>query len=306
MNDIEALKSKVSALEQLLEVFEQTTLDQSRRLEDALSDNEIKSKQILEAERERTGWALDRARSLEKELDIARQIQTSILPRTMQVEGLDIAAQMLPADEVGGDYYDVIPNSKGCWMGIGDVTGHGLNAGLVMLMTQSIMAALANADSTASPTDLLRSLNAVLFENIRKRLLQDDHVTLTLLRYKRDGEIVFAGAHEDILVCRADGTCDVMLTPGPWVGAMKDISRVTRDSTFQLRDGDVMLLHTDGVTESMNAQREEFGSKRLREVLASSRNDPPREIGNQILQAVRDWSQQQRDDITLVVARYSA
>ena len=305
MTDLDALKSKVAALQQLLEVFEQTTLDQSSMLEDAMRENELKSRQLVDAERERAAWATERANALEKELVIARQIQTSILPRRTHVDGLEIAAQMVPADEVGGDYYDVLPNRNGCWIGIGDVTGHGLNAGLVMLMTQSIMAALANNDAAASPTQVLRAVNAVLFENIRKRLLQDDHVTLTLLRYNRDGEVVFAGAHEDILVCRADGTCDVVATPGPWVGAMQDISKVTRDSTLRLRDGDVIVLHTDGVTEAMNAQREEFGITRLADALRAVRGESPADINNHVLCAVRDWSHRQKDDITLVVGRYS-
>jgi sigma-B regulation protein RsbU (phosphoserine phosphatase) len=304
VSEVDTLKSKIAALQQLLEVFEQTTLDQSARLEEVIRDNELKSQQVLEAERERAVWAIERARALEQELEIARQIQTSILPRTMHVAGLDIAAHMLPADQVGGDYYDVIPKGDGCWIGIGDVTGHGLNAGLVMMMTQSIVAALATIDPTATPTRVLGALNSVLFENIRTRMLQDDHVTLTLLRYKPDGEVVFAGAHEDILVSRADGTCEVVSTPGPWVGAIKDISDVTRDSMFRLNDGDVMVLHTDGVTEARNARREEFGVGRLAEVLSRARGRPSAEISTSILHSVTKWSDRQRDDITLVVAKY--
>ena len=111
---------------------------------------------------------------LEQELSIATRIQTSILPRNLQVRGLEIAATMLPATEVGGDYYDVLPTAHGCWIGIGDVAGHGLRPGLVMMMLQSIVSALVRNDPEAKPRDLLRVVNAVLYENVRERLQQDD------------------------------------------------------------------------------------------------------------------------------------
>ena len=100
------------------------------RLVDRLVD-EATRRQVAERER------------LEKEMEIAARIQTSILPRDVSVAGLEIAAAMQPATEVGGDYYDVVPVDDGCWLGIGDVAGHGLGTGLVMLMMQSGIGALA-------------------------------------------------------------------------------------------------------------------------------------------------------------------
>src|SRR5206468_190254 len=68
---------------------------------------------------------------LQKEMEIAAKLQTSILPRDVNVPGLEIAARMIPADEVGGDYYDLLPFAGGCWIGVGDVAGHGLPAGVI-------------------------------------------------------------------------------------------------------------------------------------------------------------------------------
>ena len=124
---------------------------------------------------------------LEKEMEIATRIQTSILPRDISVAGLEIAAAMQPATEVGGDYYDVVAVDDGCWIGIGDVAGHGLGTGLMMLMMQSGFSALARKMPDASPRDLLLALNTMLVENVRVRLGQHEHATLTLLRYRRDG-----------------------------------------------------------------------------------------------------------------------
>ena len=104
---------------------------------------------------------------LEKEMEIATRIQTSILPRDVTVPGLEIAATMRTATEVGGDYYDVIPVEGGCWMGIGDVAGHGLGTGLVMLMMQSGIGALCRKLPDASPRELLLALNAMLVDNVR-------------------------------------------------------------------------------------------------------------------------------------------
>ena len=104
---------------------------------------------------------------LEKEMEIAARIQTSILPRDVSVAGLEIAAAMHAATEVGGDYYDVVPVDDGCWIGIGDVAGHGLGTGLVMLMMQSGIGALARKMPDAAPRDLLLALNTMLVENVR-------------------------------------------------------------------------------------------------------------------------------------------
>src|SRR5690606_17839050 len=124
---------------------------------------------------------------LEDEMEIAARIQTSILPQDLAVPGLEVGARMVPATEVGGDYYDVIPQVDGAWIGVGDVAGHGLRAGLVMLMVQSAVASLVRERPGASPRDLVATLNVTIADNVRRRLQQDEHVTFSLLRYRRSG-----------------------------------------------------------------------------------------------------------------------
>ncbi len=174
----------------------------------------------------------DRATRLTKELDIATRIQTSILPRELAVEGLEIVAQMTPTSEVGGDYYDVLPTDGGCWIGIGDVSGHGLNSGLIMMMIQSMVAALVRNQPEMSPSNLVCAVNDALVDNIRVRLAGNDHATLTMIRYHRDGRLVFAGAHEDMLIRRAEnGQVEGIETPGTWVGAIKGVERAMTESS---------------------------------------------------------------------------
>lgn len=243
----------------------------------------------------------------ERELEIAASIQTSILPRDLTVERLEMSARMVTAGEVGGDYYDVIPVKDGCWIGIGDVTGHGLDAGLIMLMVQSALAALVRQNPHGSPRELVRLLNEVMFDNIRKRLGVNDHVTFSLVRYHADGRLVFAGAHEDMIVCSAaDGACELVDTPGTWIGGMPDVTPFTVDSRRQLVAGDLVLLFTDGMSEAMSPDGEPYGLDRLCAALAAARHLPLAEIEQELLAAVRRWSpSEQADDMTVLLLRYA-
>ena len=243
---------------------------------------------------------------LEQELSIASRIQTSILPRDLDVPGLRIAAMMIPASEVGGDYYDVLSVNGGCWIGIGDVAGHGLRPGLVMMMLQSVVAAIGRHTPNASPSELLGVVNAVLYDNVRQRLNQDEHATLSLIRYDRSGELVFAGAHEDLIVHRArSGECELVQTLGTWVGATSDIQDVTIDGRCRLEPGDTLVLYTDGVIEAQNAQGERFGIERLCAIVMDAAASGSAEtVRDRVIDAVSHFIAQQADDIAILVARY--
>ena len=242
---------------------------------------------------------------LRQESKIAARIQTEILPRTPKLAGLTIAAHMIPATQVGGDYYDVIPCGDGGWIGIGDVTGHGLVAGLIMLMIQGMVGALVRRNQDAQPAELLSTLNAALYENIRDRLQRNDYATLTLLRYYRDGRIRFAGAHEEIIVYRrTSGRCEILETPGVWTGVVPDITAMSVTSDAQLHDGDLVVLFTDGVVEAMNESKQLFGLERLQKMVELHGCSPVDQIEAAIVDAVQRWQSEQTDDITLLVARY--
>jgi sigma-B regulation protein RsbU (phosphoserine phosphatase) len=246
-------------------------------------------------------------RRLEEELDIAARIQTYILPRSFDIGGLEIAARMLPATEVGGDYFDVIPlpqPSDVCWLGIGDVAGHGLPAGLVMLMVQSATAGLVQAGPRARPSEHLVALNAMVHENVRRRLGQDEHVTFTLFRLEPDGQVTFAGAHEEIVVWRAaERRCERLPTPGPWLGTRDSIVGLAVDSTLRLEPGDMLILYTDGVTEAMNARREQYGLVRLCAEVERMHAEPAAALRDAIIESVNRWQTDQVDDLTLMIVR---
>lgn len=244
-----------------------------------------------------------RTAKIEEEMEIARKIQTSILPQEFPVKGLEIAAAMIPADDVGGDYYDVIPFEGGAWIAVGDVSGHGLDSGLIMLMVQSAMSALVHANPAVTPSEVLRQLNQVIYNNVRDRLESDDHVTLTVIRFTTDGSFSFAGAHEDILHY-SEGTVEQIETPGTWIGIVPDIGRMNETSHFSVQTGDLIALFTDGITEARNSDGDMFDIENLIAGLEKYAKLPCDLICQNIIEDVQRWMVDQDDDISLVVMRY--
>jgi len=276
---------------------QQTALADVRRL---ASQQSVKLAQqqsaLLEAER------INRER-LEKELDLARQIQVSILPRQLIAEGVELAACMTTATEVGGDYYDVLPFDGGCWIGIGDVSGHGVTSGLIMLMVQSAVASLVAHDPNANPRDVVTIINRVLFENIRHRLLSDDFVTFSLMRVAQ-GRIVIAGAHENFLVVRnRTRQVEQIETPGTWLGVVPEIGKFTTETIVDLEPNDLLVLYTDGITEARNDKGVQYGFDRLCAVVERLCDQPIEQIRDQVLADVTEWSPNREDDATLVLLR---
>ena len=242
-----------------------------------------------------------------QELEIATRIQVGVLPKDRQVPGLQIAASMLPATEVGGDYFDILPLADGCWLGIGDVTGHGLRSGIIMLMIQSIVAATIRTRPNAAPSEVWAALNHVLCDNVRTRLEQDEHATLSLVRYQADGRLLHAGAHEDLIIYRRQTRrCELLPTEGVWVGVRTELPEgTTVDSECRLHPGDVLVLYTDGILEAMDDRREQFGIARLCAAIEAAAEGSVEDIRDRVLSDVGAWMATQADDITLLVARYS-
>lgn len=244
---------------------------------------------------------------LRREMELAERVQTSLLPQLDPYDGLSIAAEMLPADEVGGDYYDFIPtgDEQSCWLAIGDVSGHGLSAGLVMMMVQSSIATATGQNPKAGPSEILARVNRVVHGNVRGRWKTSQHMTLTLLHYAGAGRFVFAGAHEEMLVLRrAAGRVEVFPTRGAWIGAVADVSKVMPEAELELGPGDVLVLYTDGVTEALREHDgERFGLERLKDVVERASEKDPQEVVDDILSAVRDFTPLREDDQTVLVVQ---
>jgi phosphoserine phosphatase RsbU/P len=238
---------------------------------------------------------------LEREVRVARGIQTSIVPLNVRIEGLEVAAVLLPATELSGDYYDLIPVEGGGWIGMGGVTGHGLATGLVMLMLQAAVSGLARSSPEATPSEILRLVHAILHENTQQRIAHERLASLTLLRYQSAGSLTFAGTHAHMLICRANDARVDRESPTD-VPPERAVS-VAQDRACDLRTGDLLVLHSDGVSGAKDSQGRAFGTERLSTAVERVRHEPVQAICQALVAELRDWMTVQQDDITLIVAR---
>jgi len=244
------------------------------------------------------------AEALASELALAVRMQQALLPAAPKVAGLEIAGAMAAATEVGGDYYDVLATSDGAWIAIGDVSGHGFNTGIVTLLAQSAIASVTRARPHAEPSEVLQLVNDVLHDLVRVRLGLRDHMTVTLLRYRNDGTVVFAGAHQEIIVRAADGSFRTIETTGPWLAVLPDISRHLVAGRFQLAPGETMVLFTDGVVEARMEGEEMFGLDRLIDAVKALPCDASaQDVRDAVFARVRATVPRLDDDATILAIR---
>ncbi|PDT83286.1 SpoIIE family protein phosphatase [Sinorhizobium sp. BJ1] len=242
------------------------------------------------------------------ELDVARRIQMMVLPKASELEEIadvEIAAYMRPADEVGGDYYDVLRDGERLKIGIGDVTGHGLESGVLMLMVQSVARALQEAGDM-DPTQFLNRVNRALYKNI-VRTNANKHLSLAFLDY--DGtRLMLSGQHEELIVVRGAGNVERIdtLDLGLPIGLEPDISPFVATQEVAFAQGDMVILHTDGVTEAEGPNGELFGIERLCESAGRRHGQSAEEVKAGILEDLMAHigTQKIHDDITVVVMRH--
>jgi serine phosphatase RsbU (regulator of sigma subunit) len=243
--------------------------------------------------------------ALERDVSIARRIQSALQPKQIVAPGFDISGVSIPAKEVGGDYYDVVVVPGGVWLCVADVTGHGLLSGLVMMMIQSMVSALLHARTDASPAALLCDVNRALALNLRQRLCEQEYATMVAVRLFDDGSVLLAGSHEDLIVHRrASSQCELVPVNGVWMGILPDIQQETHDHGIQLEPGDLLVSYTDGLIEARNAHGEEFGIERLCGTIQAHAHAEAREIQSELLRTVAAWSAVRQDDLTCLIARY--
>jgi hypothetical protein len=202
----------------------------------------------LVAERTRK---LDQAvKELWGEMELAKKIQTALVPHELSLRDCEVAAVMRPTTQVGGDYYDVFEVDGTEWVLIGDVSGHGVPAGLVMMMCQTSVHSVVTARPNISPDELLATVNRTLTQNI-ERLGEDKYMTISALRRDKDGSFKVAGMHQDLLVYRArSGRVEHLRAEGTWLGIAKNIRGLNPVRSLKLDPGDVLVLYTDGITEA--------------------------------------------------------
>ncbi len=241
------------------------------------------------------------------ELDVTRRLQQMLLPTTQElrrIRGADIAGYMQPADEIGGDYYDVLEYNGQIKIGIGDVTGHGLESGVVMLMLQTAIRTLMTSE-VKDPVRFLDILNRTLYGNIQ-RMNVDKSLSLILLDYET-GKMHVSGQHELLIVVRKGGKIELLDTVdlGFPLGLVTGIAEWISEVDIDLRPGDGIVLYSDGITEAENEKREFYGLERLCDVVSAQWSNPAEAIKEAVITDVHRFIGKQKvyDDLTLLVVK---
>jgi two-component system, sensor histidine kinase ChiS len=244
---------------------------------------------------------------LTTELDITRKMQKMLLPKPEElkkIKDLEIAGFMEPAAEVGGDYYDVIPHIDGVKIAIGDVTGHGLESGVLMMMAQMAVRTLLESNIT-DPIQFLNLLNLAVFGNLQ-RMNCDKNMTIVLLDYQA-GKCKISGQHETIILVSHCGELKLIDTIdlGFPIGLEKNITDWVNQTEIDLYPGDVMILYTDGITEAENMNREQYGLQHLIGVVTKHYLLSAEEIKQVVIDDLKQHIGNQKvyDDITLLILK---
>ncbi|AFZ09361.1 protein serine/threonine phosphatase with extracellular sensor [Oscillatoria nigro-viridis PCC 7112] len=243
------------------------------------------------------------------ELNVARQIQQMILPNPheLEIDGLDIAGYMEPADEVGGDYYDVLQIDGVVTLAIGDVTGHGLESGILMLMAQTSVRTLQEIRGL-DPVRFLDVLNRTLYKNVQ-RMNSEKSLTLAILNYS-EGRISISGQHEETLVVRKNGDVERIDTMelGFPIALDDDIADFISHVLIELEPGDGVVLYTDGIPEAYNIRKKQYGLKQLCQVISQNWHKSAAGVKDAVIVDVRQHIGKQKvfDDITLLVFKRQA
>ena len=235
---------------------------------------------------------------IQKELEIAKRIQLSILPGEFPVSAnFHVAARYVPMTSVAGDFYDfLIADEKQAGLLIADVSGHGVPAALIASMVK--LAATSQRTNAGSPSELLSGMNAALFGNTQQQFVTAAYVHLDA----ETGELRYSAAGHPPMLLLREGKVSEVAENGLMLAAFDFATYST--AVRSLQTGDRLVLYTDGIVEAANARDEEFGQARLGALLRQTAGLPLAETADRILSGVQQWSASQDDDLTLLVCEY--
>jgi sigma-B regulation protein RsbU (phosphoserine phosphatase) len=284
-----------------------------KRSEAPYSANDLR---LLEAVAAQTGLALENSRltaemaaeiaqreRMNRELEIAREVQQRLFPQAgPAVEGLDYAGRCRPASTIGGDYYDFVPVPGGrLGFAIGDISGKGIPAALLMASLQASLRGLAITNSEALG-ELMANLNRLIYEASSS----ERYATFFYGVYDpgaRTFTYVNAGHNAPMLFRAGSGELERLEEGGPVIGSFDAVQY--RQAAVELKAGDTLVMFTDGLSEAMNENDEEFGERRIVEVVRGGAGLPAAKLIDCLMRAADQFAAgaPQHDDMTLVVLR---
>ena len=243
---------------------------------------------------------------LDHDLEIARDIQRILLPsEAPAIKGFQISGFNVPARQVSGDYFDYIQvDEERLGVAIADVSGKGVPASLIMAICRSVLR--AEAVRNPSPADVLRKVNRQLYPDIKEDMFIS--MAYLILDHQRDAVTLARAGHDAPLLYKQQSQMVTPLKPPGMVVGIDSgnvFDRLTADFAVPLERDDCLILYTDGVTETLNADGDEFGVDRMMQSIRASATNGAQAIVRKIIADVRDFagSVRQNDDITLIVIR---
>jgi len=235
---------------------------------------------------------------IQKELEVARRIQLSILPgKFPDSTNFRVAARYVPMTAVAGDFYDyIVADDTTAGLLIADVSGHGAPAALIASMVK--MAATAQRGNAADPAAVLAGMNAALFGNTQNQFVTAAYVHLD----SRARELRYSAAGHPPMLLLRDGKVKEVAENGLILAAF-DFARYANTSQ-RLEPGDRLLLYTDGIVEAASAAGEFFGQDGLSALLRQTSGIAPADAADRIISAVQAWAAAQDDDLTVLVCDF--
>jgi sigma-B regulation protein RsbU (phosphoserine phosphatase) len=239
----------------------------------------------------------ERLLALNKELEIARAIQSQLLPPAASVPGLMTASRCVPASSVAGDFYDFLPKDGTLGVLVADVSGHGVPAALSASMVK--MAVRSQLDRAGEPAAVLRGMNSILCGNLQGQFVSAGYLVLDPVR----GQLHYAGAgHPPLLIWRSrPRQVESLEENGLLLGILPNAGYT--EKTVPLENGDRCVLYTDGLLEATCPAGDEFGTERLQNFLAENASLAPSAFCDALVQKLEEWRGEagaQQDDLTIV------
>jgi sigma-B regulation protein RsbU (phosphoserine phosphatase) len=245
--------------------------------------------------------SLDQQR-LQQEMQLAHDLQMKLLPDAAHVAPYaTVAARVVPAEDVGGDFYNLYQLGGGrIGVMIGDVSGHGYQAALIMALTMS--ASAIHAQSTDDPAEMLRRL----YESVKEELTTTEMFVSALYAVvDRDEGVLRYGntGHPHAFVVSRDGEVERLAAGGPPLG-MADEAPESRTRLWDV-DGDILLLFTDGITDARNRDGDRLDERPVLECVVKHRDEPPAQIAGRVFALLDEYTGDvpRRDDLTLVILK---
>ncbi|MCB1143994.1 MAG: SpoIIE family protein phosphatase [Leptospiraceae bacterium] len=233
-------------------------------------------------------------------MEIAKDMQTCLIPNSPVVGGFDISVYMETCDEVGGDYFDVINDGTRDWFIIGDVSGHGVKSGMVMMMAQvAIHTALKFFEEKSNLEDIIQKVNQVISTNI-SIMNAEKYISFSIFLREED-KFHFLGLHLPVILFRAkEKTIEILETTGSWLGYCEFMNDFPLGE-FQMNSGDILFLYTDGVTEGRNHKGEMLMDTGIKNFLLEFYELNTEELKKEFLKILLNYENE--DDITFMIIK---